>query len=175
LKKFYCSLSACFLLLTVLSTLCVAASIEQVAGDYALMVQEKVSIKKIGKDSWQGASLLTINANGTWFEDWGGQGTAALDTKGKKLYMGYDSIGQSALEDDLVDWAYDAAAAEGVSASGLSFTFTDLQPAKCKIDKKTNRLSKKYKVKGTGIFSGTLDGTFVTTKFKYQMKALVLE
>ena len=175
MKKFYYSLPACFLLLTVLSTLCVAATIGQVSGDYPLMVQEKVSIKKIGKDSWQGASLLTINSNGTWFEDWGGQGTATLDPKGKKIYLRYDSIGQSALEDDLVDWAYDAAAAEGVSASGLSFTFTDLQPAKGKIDKKTNRLSKKLKRKGSGTFSGTLDGTFVTTTFKYQMKALVVE
>ena len=173
MKKIYYSLPACFLLLTVFSTLCVAASIGQVSGDYPLIVQEKVSIKKIGKDSWQGASLLTILPSGTWFDSWGGQGPAKLDPKGTKIYLGYDSTGRSALEDDLVDWAYDAAAAEGVSASGLSFTFTDLQPAKGKIDKKTNRLSKKFKVKGTGTFSGTLDGIFVTTTFKYQMKALV--
>jgi hypothetical protein len=174
MRKTAYSLLVVFLFLAGLSALCFAATMDQLAGDYPMEVVEKVSIKKIGKDSWQGFSILTLYSNGDWEDIRGGQGTAALDAKGKKLIMQYDNTGLAALEEALVSWAYDAALDEGISASGLDFSFTEMNPVKCKIDKKTNRVSKKIKVKGTGTFSGTLDGQFISTTFKYQMKACIM-
>jgi len=174
MKQYARSTLICCLTLICLSALCFAATIDQVAGDYTLIVEEKVAVKKIGKDTWSGQSTLTVNANGTWLDNLGASGVAVLDAKGKKLLLHMDGASIAELEDTLVDWAYAAAAQAGVSASGLKFTFTDLKAAKCKIDKKTNRLAKKFKVTGKGIASGTVDGDTGVLKFKYSLKATIL-
>lgn len=172
-KTMYCLCGGIVVLFS-MAALCYAATMAQVAGDYPLLREEKVSIKKIGKGSWSGGCLLTMYPDGTWEDSWFGQGRAAFDAKGKKLTLQFDAVGLANLEAELVDWAYDVAASEGIAASGLNFTFTEMSPVKCKVDKKSNRVAKKLKIKGAGMFSGTLNGTFVTTAFKYQSKAEIM-
>ena len=174
MKKNAAVIFALCLLFMLVNGYCTAATLDQVAGVYPVWFDEKVSIKGIGKLSWSEDGWVEINSSGTWVNSWDYQGLANVDDKGKKLYMAFNNAGIEELEDCLVDWAYDAAAQEGVFASQLDFTVAPIKPITCKIDKTTNKLCKKFKIMAQGIFSGYLDDEFVTSKFTYKLTVTII-
>ena len=170
MKKKAAVIFALCLFLTLLNGYCSA----QVAGLYPVTFDEKASIKGVGKMTWSEDGWLEINSSGTWINSWDYQGTTAIDEKGNKLYMEFNAAGIEELEDCLIDWAYDEASKEGIAAYELNFVVDSIKPVKCKIDKKTKKLSKKFKIMAQGIFSGYLDGEFVNSKFTYKLTVTIL-
>jgi hypothetical protein len=176
MKKNAAIIFALCLFFTLLNGYCRAATIEQVAGVYSVWCDEKASIKGVGKMSSSEDSWIEITPGGTWLNEWGMQGTANIDEKGKQLYLTFDAAGIEELEDCLVDWAYYVASEEGISASELNFVVdaASMKLIKCKIDKNTNKLYKKFKIMAQGIYSGYLDGIFDNTKFTYKLTVTVI-
>ena len=120
MKKKAAVIFALCLFLTLLNGYCSA----QVAGLYPVTFEEKASIKGVGKMTWSEDGWLEINSSGTWINSWDYQGTTAIDEKGNKLYMEFNAAGIEELEDCLVDWAYDEASKEGISAYELNFSLS---------------------------------------------------
>lgn len=175
MKKNGAVIFALCLLFILLNGYCSAATLEQVSGVYSVWFDEKASIKGIGKLTWSEDGWLEINSTGTWVNSWDYQGTAAIDDKGSKLFMEFNDAGIEELEDCLVDWAYDVALQEGIPAYELNFVVDSdsMKPVKCKIDKTTNKLYKKFKIMAKGVFSGYLDGEFVSSKFTYKLNVTI--
>ena len=179
MRKYFCIAFCVILALAGLSIQAMAASLDDVAGDYNVEIQAKFKVKKLGSDKTFTPGVLTLNAGGTFFlDDFGTandvDGSISLDSKGKKIFYQLSAAGTAALKASLTNWLENAAADEGVDITGVNFTFLEVKPSKVKIDKKTNRAKGKAKLKVKGTVSGTVDGSFEQSNFSYQAKIVIL-
>lgn len=149
------------------------------AGNYAVQIQAKLSVKKWAKASSTVNGQLTLQDNGTFFlEDSSTShdmsGVCELDAKKKSILYELNAAGLTALEDHLIEWLEAAAAAQGLTLSDLDYTFTKTKTSKVKIDKNTQRATGKMKFTVSGTVSGCVAGEDCgEMKFTYKANVLI--
>ena len=160
-----------------------AAGSEDVQGTYCLLSKTTFKAKGLGKivgtdDCYD---ELTLDAGGTFSLGPPTDpvtGTFYSDSKGKKIFLEFDSDGQEGLKDifaqvisDLV-WEKESVS---ISSDEIGIEFEPIKAFKIKIDKKTKKPTGSFKVKIKGIASAMVDDQPEQGKFSFQGKFTIGE
>ena len=179
-KYFYILLCTLFVLTATFGPAFAADMDDVAAGSpYDITIKAKIKVKKAGGDKTisSGDVLITADTPTTGDFDLVDDGnpietiTGTLTLlKGKKVTFVVDAAGLDVIEETIINWVTNLAAAQGVTVISADVVFDlPVKPGKFKVDKNTGIPKGKAKLKLKGRINAETDMGDESRKFKYQV------